>query len=216
MIRIALAALVVAVSAAPARADRVQVYSIQGADCASCADAIKAELKKIKGIKKVEFDRRAVEITVAMTDAVTDDAVMAAVAAAEKGLKAIVGAGKGAYLPFDEFPAGTDYKLLTGDGSAVGPLARLAAGGKYTVFDVFAEWCGPCRQVDDRLRQLVVKRNDVAIRKLNVVDFDTPLALELGSSFETLPYLVVFTPQGKKIEIAGADFEKLDKALLTP
>jgi hypothetical protein len=70
--------------------------------------------------------------------------------------------------------------------------------------------------VDERLRHVVTQRSDVAIRKLNVRDFDTPLALELGSGFETLPYVVVITPKGKRIDVVGADFEALDKALLTP
>jgi copper chaperone CopZ len=199
-----------------ARADRTQVYSIQGVDCASCADAIKGQLKKIKGIKKVDFDKHAVELTVRMADGVSDQAVLDALARAEEGLKGIVGAGQGAYLPLPEFPAGADVQLLTRDGSAVGPLPKLAVPGKYTVFDVYAEWCGPCREVDERLRQVITQRTDVAIRKLNVRDFDTPLALELGSAFETLPYVVVITPKGKRIDVVGADFEALDKALLTP
>jgi copper chaperone CopZ/thiol-disulfide isomerase/thioredoxin len=199
-----------------ARADRTQVYSVQGADCASCAEDIKGQLKKIKGIKKVDFDKHAVELTIRMADGVSDEAVLDAIARSGQGIKGVVGAGHGAYLPLPEFPPGTDVQLLTRDGSAVGPLPKLAVPGKYTVFDVFAEWCGPCREVDERLRQVVVQRADVAIRKLNVRDFDTPLALELGSAFETLPYVVVLTPKGKRIDVVGTDFEALDKALLTP
>jgi len=56
---------------ASARADRVQVYSIQGADCATCGDKIRAELKKLDGVKKVDFDIHKVEITVHMDDSVT-------------------------------------------------------------------------------------------------------------------------------------------------
>jgi hypothetical protein len=59
-------------------------------------------------------------------------------------------------------------------------------------------------------------RPDVAVRKLNVVDFDTPLARELGSRFEALPYVVVFSPAGKRTDIMGIDFSKLDRALGTP
>ena len=143
-------------------------------------------------------------------------AIAAIVATAALVLPPRPARGQGAYLPIPEFPAGTDVLLLTKDGSAVGPLPKLAVPGKYTVFDVFAEWCGPCREVDERLRHVVAQRSDVAIRKLNVRDFDTPLALELGSAFETLPYVVVITPKGKRIDVVGTDFEALDKALLTP
>lgn len=210
------AALVSAVPTLAIAADRTQVYSITGADCSSCADAIRNQLKKIKGVKKVTFDKHAVELTVQMADTIADEAVLAAIAKSGEGIAGIVGAGKGAYLPIPEFPAGTDVQTLTKDGSAVGPLPKLAVAGKYTVFDVFAEWCGPCRVVDERLRQLVSERSDVAIRKLNVRDFDTPLARELGPSFETLPYVVVLTPKGKRFDVVGTDFEELDKALHTP
>jgi len=203
--------LLLVLAAAPSFAERVQVFSVQGADCAECADKIKGELKKTKGVGKVEFDKQKVELTVKLDDGVADDAVVAAVERA--GFKAMVGSGHGAYLPHPEYPAGADVQWLSRDGSAVGPLPKLRAAAKYTVFDVYADWCGPCRVVDERLRDIVGKRTDVAVRKLNVVDFESPLGKELGSRLEALPYLVVFTPSGKRIDIAGADMEKLDKAL---
>jgi copper chaperone CopZ len=199
---------------APAHADRTQVFSIQGADCGQCGDEIKDELKKVKGVKKAEFDVHKVELTVKLADGVADQAVIAAVERA--GMKALPGPGQGAYLPPADYPAGADVATLVRDGAAVGPLDRLRVPAKYTVFDVYADWCGPCRQVDERLRQIVQARADVAVRKLNVVDFDTPLARELGSRFEALPYVVVFSPAGKRTDIMGIDFPKLDRALGTP
>jgi copper chaperone CopZ/thiol-disulfide isomerase/thioredoxin len=194
-----------------ARAEATRIYSLQGADCESCADKVRGELKKVKGVKKVDFDKRKVEITVRLDETVSDTDVVAAVERA--GLRAVVGSGHGAYLPAEKYPAESDVRVLTADGSAVGRLDKLRVPDKYTVFDVYAEWCGPCRFVDARLREVVATRKDVAVRKLNVVDFDTPLAKELGSRVEALPYVIVFDPAGKRTDIVGADFGKLDKAL---
>jgi thiol-disulfide isomerase/thioredoxin len=209
--RPAIVTLFLLVAAVPAGADRLQVFSIQGADCATCAEKIKDELEKTKGVAKASFDKQKVELTVKLDDGVADDVVTSAVERA--GFKALVGPGQGAYLPHPEYPAGADVAWLSRDGSAVGPLPKLRSPGKYTVFDVYADWCGPCRTVDERLREIVAARGDVAVRKLNVVEFESPLGKELGSRLEALPYVIVFTPSGKRIDIAGADMEKLDKAL---
>jgi thiol-disulfide isomerase/thioredoxin len=132
------------------------------------------------------------------------------------GLKAVPGAGQGAYQPHESYPSGADVITLSPDGRAVGSLERQRVAGKHTVFDVYADWCGPCRLVDARLREIVGQRSDVAVRRLNVVSFETPLAGELGPDFQALPYLILFSPSGKRTDIEGADFAKLDKALTRP
>jgi len=207
--RVLVAISFLALAASPARADRVQIYSIQGADCSSCGEKIRTALKKVKGVKKTAFDMRKVELTVEMEDGVADSVVLAA--AEGVGLHAIVGAGQGAYLPKEPYPAGADVLELNKDGAAVGPLDKLRVADKFTVFDVYADWCGPCRDVDKKLREIVAGRPDVAVRKLVVLDFDSPLARELG--LEMLPHVIVYTPEGKKTEIRGAELGKIDKAL---
>jgi thiol-disulfide isomerase/thioredoxin/copper chaperone CopZ len=198
-------------AAAPARADRVQVFSIQNAECTDCTKLLRQALKPVKGVKKTSFDVRKVELTVRLADGVSDDDVIANVRAA--GLTAVPGAGLGGYKPQEGYPEGADVVLLSPDGRAVGSLEKLRVAGKYTVFDVYADWCAPCRLVDARLRELLGQRQDLAVRRLNVVDFDSPLSSELGPSFAALPYLVVFTPAGKRSDIEGADFARLDRAL---
>ena len=196
-----------------ASADRVQVYSVQGIDCGDCSHAIKAGLKKVRGVKKADFDIHKVEVRVSMGDDVTDAAVLDAIARSGSGFRGVVGAGKGAYLPFGKYPAGADVAVLTETGAAVGALEKLCVAGKYTVFDLYADWCGPCRVVDAQLREVAGKRSDVAVRKLNVVDFKSPLAREMGSRLKALPYVVVFSPSGKRTDLTGVDAKRLAAAL---
>jgi len=203
--------LIGVVLASPASADRVRVFSMQGADCAECGTKVVGELKKMKGVRRASFDKQRVELTVTVSDATPDDAVLATIAKA--GYVGFSGPGKGAYLPHPDYPKGADVRIATHDGSAVGPLEQLRVAGKYTVLDVYADWCGPCRGVDARLRELTVTRTDLAVRKLNLVDFDSPLAKQLGPRLRALPHLIVFTPTGRRIEFEGADLAKLNAAL---
>jgi thiol-disulfide isomerase/thioredoxin len=81
----------------------------------------------------------------------------------------------------------------TGEAVELDPVA-----GKVTVFDFWATWCGPCRALDVRLRELARRHPDrLAIRRINVVDWDSPAAeryLTPGSF--NLPHLVVKRADG--------------------
>lgn len=209
------AALLLLAIAAPVRADRVQVFSVQGAECGNCEEEVGPYLEKIKGVKDFSFDFEKFEFTMKLANNVSDQAIIEAFER-QGCYRAIPGAGLGAkpgvYQP-EPYPDGADVATVTSEGEAVGPLEKLRVPGKYTVLDFYADWCGPCRVVDEQLREIVASRDDVAIRKLNVVDFESPLARQLGRKLRALPYVVVFEPRGKRIEITGTNTKKLRAAL---
>lgn len=196
-------------------ADRVQVFSVQGSDCDNCEDEVGPYLKKAKGVKSWTYDATRSEITVTLADGVRDQAVIDAFVR-QGCYRAIPGAGRGARAQVhkdEPYPAGADVVVVTGKGEAVGPLEKLRVPGKYTVLDFYADWCGPCKAIDKRLREIVAIRKDVAIRKLNVVRFESALAKQLGRKLRGLPYLVVFSPDGKRTEIIGENHKQLNAAL---
>lgn len=56
-----------------------QTYTVQGMTCAHCAGAVTREVRRIDGISDVRVDVGAGTLTVEATDAVTGDAIAAAV-----------------------------------------------------------------------------------------------------------------------------------------
>jgi thiol-disulfide isomerase/thioredoxin len=166
--------------------------------------ALRQALSKVKGVTGVGIDLEKRELTLRL-EGVDEKAALHELK--KRGLapkKLFERSSKG----------GPDTLLLTPDGSAVGSLDTLRVRGKYTVFDVFADWCGPCTIVDVELTKILDERNDVAVRRLNLVSFESPLAEEL--QLEALPHMVVFSPSGQRTEIEGADLEELRDSLKAP
>jgi len=207
-------AVVALLAVSPVFAERVQVYSVQGFSCEGCEAEVRPHLKEIKGLKKFAFDGKKYEYTITLADDVPDQTIVDAFK--KQGYKAIVGPGQGAgpdaYKP-QPYPEGADVTFVTEKGEAVGDLAQFRVDGKFTVLDFYADWCGPCRDVDRQLHVILGDRKDVAVRKFNVVTFESPLAKELGAKLTKLPFVVVFQPNGKRKEIVGEAPEKLLAAL---
>lgn len=111
-------------------------------------------------------------------------------------------------------PESADLKWLAREGEAVGALEAHAVKGKITVFDFYADWCAPCRKVDLFMYGVLAKRSDVALRKLNVISWETPLAREQLADASSLPHLVIAGPDGQvKKKLSGLDLAALDAAL---
>ncbi len=118
------------------------------------------------------------------------------------------------FEPLPELTSTADVRWLTNDGAAVGPLPALHVAGKVTVVDFYADWCAPCRKVDRHLFSLSNTRADLAVRKLNVVSWETALAKEHLRDVPTLPFLVVYGRDGREVKrVSGFDLAALDAAL---
>lgn len=116
--------------------------------------------------------------------------------------------------PLPPVPPGADLREIAADGEDVGELHPHAVAGKVTVFDFYAVWCAPCRKIDAHLFALLGKRSDLAVRKLNVVDWESPLARRHLKDVPNLPYVVVYDREGRRVDaVVGLDLPRLDRVI---
>jgi len=111
-------------------------------------------------------------------------------------------------------PAGADVVRLVEQGADLASLDGSVVAGKVTIFDFYADWCGPCRRVDEHVFALLAKRGDVAYRKLDIGSWDTPLAKHYLHDVPSLPYVVVYGKSGRRAgTMSGLDLAALDRAI---
>jgi thiol-disulfide isomerase/thioredoxin len=116
--------------------------------------------------------------------------------------------------PLPALPAGADLVELSKQGEDVPALEPHAPKGKVTLFDFYAVWCAPCRKIDAHVFALLGKRGDLAVRKLNVVSWETPLSARYLKGIPSLPYVLVYGKDGRQVAaVAGFDLAALDRAI---
>ncbi len=106
---------------------------------------------------------------------------------------------------------GLDEKVVAAPGTA---SSLVPEPGKITVFDLWATWCAPCRELDDRLVALARSHPGLAVRKLDVVDPDSAAWKQhLAPGAFELPHIKVYGADGKLLFEATAPPAELIKRL---
>lgn len=110
--------------------------------------------------------------------------------------------------------AGLDIQSAIVDGHYE-PPGSLIVPGKVTILDYGASWCHPCQDLFiDLLWLLLEEFPNVAIRKVDIVDWDLPMATRyLSNKTDKLPYVEIYNEQGELVLSSGYDIKTIQSEL---
>ena len=84
--------------------------------------------------------------------------------------------------------------------------------GKITIVDFYADWCGPCMTLGPPLEAKVNKDDDLILRKVDIVKWNSPVCQQYG--IRSLPHLEVYDRRGNKVgEMNGFDGDTFESYL---
>ena len=87
-------------------------------------------------------------------------------------------------------------------------IARHLALGNVTVVDFYADWCGPCKQLSPSLEQLARTDPEIALRKIDIVDWKTAVVRQYN--IHSIPQVNVYSRGGRLVgTVVGADVDKV-------
>jgi copper chaperone CopZ len=213
VLSLSLSVAVALFAAAAADAAPLQ-FTVIGIDCKECAPPIVKALKGIDGVRNVTLDWKKAVATVEVPDGFDTAKI-------KKALDAI---GYDAVFPnenrkeFKALPKDVVRKLdiVSFDGSKKVDLDAIAAPGKITVVDYWAEWCSPCHFLEKRLQHLLNEDPKMALRRVNVGKWDNAAAKQATAEFrlEALPYVRVYDARGKFVDdVTGGSWDQFLKVL---
>jgi len=94
-------------------------------------------------------------------------------------------------------------------GAAVDISQHLALGN-VTVVDFYADWCGPCRQLSPSLEQMARTDPEIALRKIDIVDWKTAVVRQYN--IHSIPQVNVYNRGGRLVgTVVGADVQEVKR-----
>jgi thioredoxin 1 len=87
-------------------------------------------------------------------------------------------------------------------------INRHLAFGNVTVVDFYADWCGPCRQLSPSLEQMATNDPEVALRKIDIVNWRTAVAQQFH--IRSIPQVNVYNRSGRLVgTVVGVNPEQV-------
>jgi len=181
-------------------------------ECADCGLQTADRLRKTSGVHSAQFNVRTAEIEIRYDARVlTTSAMLRTVDSL--GVTASLGAGKGSYQKSELFPPHADVANINRPGQWVDVTLHLVPG-KVTVIDFHADWCLPCKKVDEAMAVLMSTEPALAYRRIDVGPWDSEVVRRSLDKPPELPLVLIFNRSGQQIHrFAGLDLPVLRQAI---
>jgi thiol-disulfide isomerase/thioredoxin len=89
-------------------------------------------------------------------------------------------------------------------------ITKHLALGNVTVVDFYADWCGPCKQVSPSLEQMAKTDPEIALRKIDIVNWDTAVVKQFN--VHSIPQVNVYNRSGKLVgTVLGANVDAVKR-----
>lgn len=188
------------------------VVSIIDLDCQSCGAEIVDAIIGLDGVQKASFHKMSAEVRYRYDSTRIETSEIIDIIQKE-GFTVVEGPGQGHYKAYPHYPEGSDVVIIERGGARI-DLQKHLRLGKYTIIDFYAAWCGPCRKLGESLVRIIKDNPSIALRKIDIVDWDRPVAKQHLSGVSRLPYVRIYGPDGTLIDdISGLDLPRLKRAL---
>ncbi|HEY4284614.1 MAG TPA: thioredoxin domain-containing protein [Chthoniobacterales bacterium] len=89
-------------------------------------------------------------------------------------------------------------------------ITKHLSSGNVTIVDFYADWCGPCKQISPALEQMARTDPEVALRKVDIVSWTTPVAKQFN--LHSIPQVNVYGRKGNLIgTVRGANVDQVQR-----
>jgi thiol-disulfide isomerase/thioredoxin len=187
-------------------------FSVAGMVCEDCAKSAQQLLAQIPGVTRATVDLESEAAVVRSTRDLPREEIEEALGT--MGFEARFPGDVILEALSDEEKANLDIKMAS-RGEAI-RLAEHLAPGKVTIFDYYADWCGPCHLLSPKLERLLLKYPDLALRTVDIVGWETEAAKQATNEFDLpgLPYVTLYDRDGSLLgQVQGNRVEKVEEII---
>lgn len=196
-----------------AQDQQVYRFTVEGMSCGACANSVQSKLAEIEGIDRVVVNFDTKTAVVHTSESIDKEKIRKVIT--DMNFEALFGDEQLVEPLTDEQRKKLDIKTVKG-GKRINFKEHLS-DQKFTIFDFYADWCGPCKVFSPKVENLLLQHKDVALRKVDVVEWKSDLAKQLTKDYElpSLPLTLVFNRKGELVgKVEGNDIEAV-KSIIT-